>query len=768
MNKGDGRARVERESKERLDLLSRVVTLAVTAGTEDELVREVLEVTLDHLGARVGSILLYDEAQKHLYVKYGKGLAPELATRIRIKIGDGISGWVAQRKQPLLVKDIENDPVFGRISNPKYETRSLISAPLIGKDRLIGVVNVNNKKDGASFNEDDLSLLATIAREISIAMENFHLVESLQKKAEVLEAANRQLIEMGKARADFMSRVSHELRTPLNSIKGAAYYLLTSKGYNHATLVEFLQIITDESNRLIRMIDDLLDLSTLEDKEGAIKKVDEDLLKILGDIAAIFRPQASERGVEIVTDFPSLAEPVKVDRDRIIQLFTNIVGNGVKYTGQGGRVLIRVREEEEHLKVEVSDTGSGIPEEELPYIFDKYRTVGEAGEEVARTGLGLYISHKIIELHGGKIDVESRMGEGTTFTVTLQKREDGDYQKDLKKTLDLLSDMIAEVMHVKITSLMLVDEATDELTISSAHGLDEATVRNTRIKIGDKIAGWVALEGKPILIEDMEKDLRLSRRSITQYSTKSLLSVPIKVGDRVAGVINVNNKEDGSVFSEADLELCTALSERIAVILQKLDRYNNKDSLLKEMSLALETLVKAKRNYPAEREHGVAMYIFPLLKYMGISGEEGRIIYYASTLYDLGLTTVNENVLRCDGSLSDEDRQRIREHPLAGLSLIEPLEFVEMVKMIILHHHERYDGRGYPDGLAGEDIPLGARILAVLDSFCAMTRRRGYRPMKSMETALEELSKEAGTLYDPLIVEKFIEVVNTMREESRK
>ncbi|MDH4099781.1 MAG: ATP-binding protein [Nitrospirota bacterium] len=456
---------------------------------------------------------------------------------------------------------------------------------------------------------------------------------------------------------------------------------------------------------------------------------------------------------------------MKVDRDKIIQLFTNIIGNGVKYTGSGGKVTVGMREDGDFLVVTVADTGNGIPEEDLPYIFDKYRTVGEAGEGVARTGLGLYISRKIIELHGGEIHVDSRVGEGTTFTVTLQRHDKGDYQKELQKTLDLLSDMIAEVMHVKITSLMLVDQSTDELTIKSSHGLDPTTVANTRLKIGDKIAGWVALEGKPLLIEDMEKDLRMSRRSISQYNTKSLLSVPIKVGDRVTGVLNVNNKEDGSVFTEGDLELCTALAERVGTVLHKLDRYNNKNALLKEMSRSLETLVKAKKEYPADRESTIGLYIFPLLKGLGISAEEGRIIYYASTLYDLGLGMVTENALKGSGPLSDDERRRLREHPLAGLSLIEPLEFVEMVKMVILHHHEHYDGTGYPDGLAGQDIPLGARILAVLDSFCAMTRPRRYRPPKSVEQALEELENEAGTRYDPAIVRKFIETVNAMREE---
>lgn len=765
MSTFDGETGLDLRYNEKLDLLTRIVDLAVSAVSQDELVQQALDVTLEFLGAKVGSILFYDEINQHLYVRHAKGLPEDLAGKIRVKVGDGISGWVAQHRKPLLIADIEKDPVFGRISNSKYETRSLISAPLTAKGRLIGVLNVNNKTDGTSFGEGDLSLLTSIAHEIAIALENFHLMESLQKKAEVLEAANERLVEMGQMKADFLSRVSHELRTPLNSIKGAAYYLLNSKGYAPDTLREFLQIITDESNRLIRMIDDLLDLSKLEEKEDAVNKVEIDIVNVLTDLVALFTPQASERGIEIETEFPAKNELVLADKDRITQLFTNIISNGVKYTSRGGKITVTVADDDENLHVTIADTGDGIPEEDLPYIFDKYKTVGSADAEVSRTGLGLYISRKIVELHGGRIDVESRVGEGTTFTVVLEKREKGDYQKDLKKTLDLLTTMISEVMQVRIASLMLVDERTDELTIRSAQGLDEATVANTRLKVGDKIAGWVALEGRPLLIEDVEKDLTITRKSINQYRNKSLLSVPVKAGGRVIGVLNVNNKVDGAVFNEADMELCTVLAERVAMVLQKVDRYTNKEGLLKDMSRALESLVEAKKSYPVERSTGVAEYIFPLLKALELPREECRIIYYASTLYDLGLIRVDDHIMERKGPLTPEEHRKIRKHPVAGLALIEPLEFVGMVKKIILHHHECFDGSGYPDGLAGEDIPMGARVMAVLDSFAAMTRRESYNAPHSTEQALDELKREAGSRYDPVVVGKFLEVVQQMERE---
>jgi HD-GYP domain-containing protein (c-di-GMP phosphodiesterase class II) len=141
--------------------------------------------------------------------------------------------------------------------------------------------------------------------------------------------------------------------------------------------------------------------------------------------------------------------------------------------------------------------------------------------------------------------------------------------------------------------------------------------------------------------------------------------------------------------------------------------------------------------------------------------EEGevRLLRYVSRIYDVGMVKVGEGILRKRGGLGVSEYESVKRHPEAGVDIVGPIEFLEQVKQVIMHHHERYDGGGYPEGLKGEAIPIGARILAVVDSYSSMLSERPYRRAMTREEALEELSRCSGSQFDPTVVEKFAEIV---------
>jgi HD-GYP domain-containing protein (c-di-GMP phosphodiesterase class II) len=319
--------------------------------------------------------------------------------------------------------------------------------------------------------------------------------------------------------------------------------------------------------------------------------------------------------------------------------------------------------------------------------------------------------------------------------------------------MELVLDFTSELFGVSNCSLMLTDELTGDLVINCARGLDEAIVRQTRINAPSRIAGWVAQEGKALLVEDIEIDPRFLRKNLdTQYNSRSLLSLPLKVHDRVVGVLNLNNKKSGEAFNRQDLQMGTAFIERIAAFVENLYTGSWSDDDLGHLLTSLDHLLNAGRKY-SKKDPRQLHLMSRLLEELDADAEERDIALYISMIYDLGLMLIDRGVMEKAVPLSSLERSTLKAHPFTTLDLLGAFEPSEKVRRIILHHHERFDGRGYPDGLQGEDIPFLSRALAVVDAFCAMTEGRPYRQALQAQEALDEIRKGAGTCYDPRMVE---------------
>lgn len=220
-------------------------------------------------------------------------------------------------------------------------------------------------------------------------------------------------------RSEFVGNVSHELRTPLTSIKGFVETLLDGALANTDTCRRFLSIIDTETERLNRLIEDLLTLSSIESKERRVKPVPVSLVRVIRNVTNIMSPQISEKRLHVEFIYTDGLEPVMGDEDLIGQVFINLLDNAIKYSPRGGKIIIRSRRREHRVVTTIRDTGMGIPRESISRIFERFYRVDKArSRRQGGTGLGLAIVKHIVESHGGEVFVDSEIGKGATFGVS--------------------------------------------------------------------------------------------------------------------------------------------------------------------------------------------------------------------------------------------------------------------------------------------------------------------------------------------------------------
>lgn len=315
-------------------------------------------------------------------------------------------------------------------------------------------------------------------------------------------------------------------------------------------------------------------------------------------------------------------------------------------------------------------------------------------------------------------------------------------------------------------SLMLLNHDTNQLNIAASRGLPAEVVANTRLALGEGVAGRVAQTGKAIFVEDIENDARFLRSNATsRYTSKSFISVPLRVKNRIIGVLNINSPETSRRFEERDVRLLTILADQAAITLENIELYHNLQNFYLEMVQTLARAIDAKDSYTHDHADRARHYARLIGRKLSLPEVMLRHIEYAALMHDIGKIGIEERILHKAGRLSDDEREIIKKHPAIGNRIIAPVAFLSPVAPMVLYHQEKYDGSGYPEGLKGEEIPLGARIVAVIDAFDAMTSDRPYRKALPREVAVAELMKNVGTQFDPKVVTVFLEILD---EEGRR
>ncbi len=258
-------------TKRKFAILEEISSAIVVSDSVETVANLMLDLALEYTNAETGSLMLINE-DGELFVLVARGTDSQSMLAYSEKIGDGIAGLVARNRTPLLVQDIDSDRRFRLKGRHHYKTKSFISCPVICRKRLLGVININDKKTGGPFSEDEFALLKIIANQAAIILENAFLKSRLQSKAAELEAASKKPLDSGMSEPELFSQISHELRTPLNSIKGAIYYLGRKKHVARAKREEFFEIIAHETEDLGNSVENLLSLLRFEEEPRHVKK----------------------------------------------------------------------------------------------------------------------------------------------------------------------------------------------------------------------------------------------------------------------------------------------------------------------------------------------------------------------------------------------------------------------------------------------------------------------------------------------------------------
>lgn len=343
----------------------------------------------------------------------------------------------------------------------------------------------------------------------------------------------------------------------------------------------------------------------------------------------------------------------------------------------------------------------------------------------------------------------------------------------LNSTLDPLEvqrkamEAATELMKAEVGSLLLVDEVKNELYFEVALGEKGSKVKEIRLKMGEGIAGWVAEHGRPLLIDDVDKDPRFFRKADEKstFITKNMICVPVKIKEKTIGVLQAINRVDG-VFMPKDIELFRMLANQVAISIHNARLMEELRQTFYETAEAMAEAIEQRDPYTGGHTKRVLAFSLAVAEYLGLSPEELDKLKLSSILHDIGKIGVEDRVLRKQGRLDDDELALMKAHPLKGAKIMEHVEKLKDVLPGMKYHHERFDGKGYPEGLENTDIPLIARIIAVADTFDAMTSDRPYRKGLADEVALTELNKFAGVQFDTDVVKAFIKAYDNGKIKS--
>lgn len=340
----------------------------------------------------------------------------------------------------------------------------------------------------------------------------------------------------------------------------------------------------------------------------------------------------------------------------------------------------------------------------------------------------------------------------------------------LENICNFLIESISRLTQSQRVSVMLHNKASNYLEIIKAKGIPFEVIKKTRQAVGEPIAGRVYSEGKALIMEGIQKKNEGKGYSESKaFISIPILQIPLTVHKNSLGVINVTEKERDLPYTAVDLKILEALAASVSVAIQNELRRMEIESVYLELVKTLAAAVETKDPYTRGHCERVTEISLAIAKTMGLSIPLIRGILLAGILHDIGNIGIPEAILSKAGPLNDQEWIRIKEHPEKGVNILRHLGFLDEAREIIAQHHERFDGTGYPKGLKGETIHLGARILALADTFDAMGSDRPYRLSINQEAIMKEVRSQSGRQFDPRIVEIFLSFfLEKDREDSDK
>ena len=402
-------------------------------------------------GARLTAVLRVDDDLVHVAAHHdtSPGTRPDAGQALRqaypqpLSAAEGLSTRAIVEQRIVHIHDLATEEDVPQTSRRLAETigyRSFLAVPMIRQAAAVGAV-ATVKADAGGFPDSQVTLLQTFASQAVIAIESSRLIRELESRNRdlrtafadqailgtentrlILEVADkgRQLEATSRHKSEFLANMSHELRTPLNAIIGFSEVLVDGLfGEINEKQREYLGDILESGRHLLSLINDILDLSKIEAGRMELEATDFDLPSVVGGALLLVRERAGRHGIALAQAVDAGVGTIRGDERKIKQVLLNLLSNAIKFTPDGGRIDVRARAQGNLLEISVSDTGVGIAPEDQQAVFEEFRQVGTAAKKVEGTGLGLALSRRFIELHGGRIWVTSQLGVGSTFAFTL-------------------------------------------------------------------------------------------------------------------------------------------------------------------------------------------------------------------------------------------------------------------------------------------------------------------------------------------------------------
>lgn len=614
----------------------------------------------------------------------------------------GLTGWVMHNQASLLVNDLLHDPLPVQPVHGANPTRAWLGVPLKSRDRLLGAISIQSFQPGA-FTRASQRFLESLAAQVAVALENADLFEAERKRSQELAsvASLSSALRTPQTRAEILAAVLYQVMADFHA-NGVA--LLMRNTQDQESLVE--QALGSFAHWRGRALD------SLEITAGQVLDCRSPYLN--NDTKT--NPPSPHR--DLLDSVSALACAPLLVQEYSIGLLC--LGRQTAFTRQEMRSLSTIA-------------------------------------DIAASAIRRISLHEQTERSLRRVQALHRIDQAITSSV------------DLRLVLQILLEQVTEHLKVDAAAILLLDAQTQILRAEARRGFHTGALRHTTLHLGQSYAGYAALQRQILHIADLERTPgELARATLlTVEGFVSYVAVPLIARGEVKGVLEIFNRRrldpdrDWQDFLEA-LAGQAAIAIENASLIQELRHSNQELALAYDITLEGWSGALELRDHETEgHSQRVTRMTEQLARCFGMSDEQLVHVRRGALLHDIGKMGIPDSILFKNGPLDEQEWVRMREHPGYAHKLLTPIQFLRPALEIPYSHHERWDGRGYPQGLRGEEIPMAARIFSVVDVFDALSSDRPYRPAWSRARILAYLQAEAGNQFDPEVVNKFLDLINT-------
>jgi len=674
----------------------------------DGILRKIMKAVVDEFYGVGGSLLFIDNEKKELYVKTYIGLAKGVARKFKMPLGKGIVGKIAVEGKALLIIDkkhstgneyIEGANIIYWDFQKEYADirKDVISAISAPVKIQDEIIGVISiSSDKHVFNAEDLRLLEVFSTHIAYIAKNSNLYNNLEKRLDELEIVNQLMKEV-------------TVNTNLDDIIKLVFRVISTRFSFKLSAI----MLDNFPNLKIHYYSDY----NISDKR--LDKIEKELLSDIKDMLhqPLYSYNINRTNIEkgnkrfsLGKEFDFITVPIVVKNNilgfiAVIHKKTLGFKEKVRFLSTIASAFAIALENNQMYKQLARKVNS------LSTVFDVTRDIGEK--------LDYNAAAHALTLNALKI-LEAR------FVVLRMFDEEK-------------SKLVVERIESKNKEFTCTEELLDSIELPFSR---EAFMKKQASFI-DKLVEKIRIKNIDFLIKN---------------NVKGIFCIPLIIRGKAIGVLNCYIDKHYSQKDD-ELGLLENLCSQVSIALENSRLFQNLEKTYFDTIAALAASIDAKDHYTHGHSEKVMEYSVAIAEELELGEEQITAIKFAGLLHDIGKIGVDDSILKKPGSLTDTEREEIEMHPVYGTRIVEKVEFLRKIGTLTYHHHERFDGTGYPDGLKGEQIPIGARILSVADTFDAMTSSRSYRKALPYETAIQEIKRCSGSQFDPKIVKAFLTVV---------